>query len=380
MNNLDNKVVVFTDLADYTLKSSLLTAKQLKEFVIDKQDEIILPLIKKYNWKLVKYLWDSYMILFDNIDNSLDFSIRLQKKLQEYNKNIKFNLKKIELKIVLNYWSILRKKTILWEEYFWDTINIASRILEKTPRNRIFITKTIFDKINNDSIILAKLWVYSFKWLVYKIPLYEVVYDKNLVWDSKELLSWKVKFLNLEEKIRNIDDIIFKVSSVAFLLTIQPIPLFDNYFLVLLHIYLLKQIALKYNINLSKKQIKEIISTIFLSIGWIYSTNQLITWLSKIWLPFVWWYLMAPTNFALTYWLWKVFSNYFYYKEQKEELTSQNIKDIFLGSKDKWLKLAKKQKNEIMKIWKEYKKRFADQIWEFKDLLDDFKKNIWKDV
>jgi hypothetical protein len=49
MQNKLEKYIVFTDLADYTLKSSLLTPKQLKELIIDKQDEIILPLIKEFN-------------------------------------------------------------------------------------------------------------------------------------------------------------------------------------------------------------------------------------------------------------------------------------------------------------------------------------------
>jgi hypothetical protein len=49
MTTTIEKFIVFTDLSDYTLKSSLLTPKQLKEFIIDKQDELILPLIKDFN-------------------------------------------------------------------------------------------------------------------------------------------------------------------------------------------------------------------------------------------------------------------------------------------------------------------------------------------
>jgi hypothetical protein len=73
--------------------------------------------------------------------------------------------------------------------------------------------------------------------------LYELFYDKNI--DNSKLVFHKTKHLiNNEEKINKIDDIIFKVSSVAFLLTIQPLPFVDNYTLVILHLYLLKEIAL----------------------------------------------------------------------------------------------------------------------------------------
>jgi len=375
-NNIE-KFIVFTDLSDFTLKSSLLTPKQLKELVIDKQDEIILPLIKKYNWELIKYIWDSYLILFNDILNSVNFSIDLQNILLDFNKNIKFSLNKLEIKIVINYWNILKKRTILWTEYFWDSLNISSRILEKTPKNKIFITKSIFDFLDKTKFNIQKLWIYSFKWVIYKIPLFELIYTDIDLWNSKELLLWK-KEKNNTFDIKEVDNLIFKVSSVAFILTIQPIPLLDNYFLVLLHIYLLKEIALLYNINLSDSQIKQIISTIFLSIWWIYSTNQLITWIWKIGLPIIWWYLLAPWNFALTYWLWKIFSNYFYYKQNNEKLTNENIKNIFLWTKDKGFEIAKKQKKDILESGKKYKEIFISHIDSLKQIFEKIKDIIKK--
>ena len=375
-NNIE-KFIVFTDLSDFTLKSSLLTPKQLKELVIDKQDEIILPLIKKYNWELIKYIWDSYLILFNDILNSVNFSIDLQNILLDFNKNIKFSLNKLEIKIVINYWNILKKRTILWTEYFWDSLNISSRILEKTPKNKIFITKSIFDFLDKTKFNIQKLWIYSFKWVIYKIPLFELIYTDIDLWNSKELLLWK-KEKNNTFDIKEVDNLIFKVSSVAFILTIQPIPLLDNYFLVLLHIYLLKEIALLYNINLSDSQIKQIISTIFLSIWWIYSTNQLITWIWKIGLPIIWWYLLAPWNFALTYWLWKIFSNYFYYKQNNEKLTNENIKNIFLWTKDKGFEIAKKQKKDILESGKKYKEIFINNIDSLKQIFEKIKDIIKK--
>jgi len=365
------KYVVFTDLADYTLKSSLLTPKQLKEFIIDKQDKLILPLIKKYNWKLVKYIWDSYLILFDTLINSVQFAIKLQKELRKYNKDIKFNLKKIELKIVINYWKLLEKNTSIWKEYFWDVINISSRILEKSSKNRIIVTQIIYDLLKQKKydINIEKIWDFIFKWVIYKVSLYEIIYDKRFKKAEIEdkILNEKIK------KIKEIDKVIFNVSSVAFLLTIQPLPLLDRYFIVLLHLYLLREIALKYGINLSVKESKEILTTILLSIWWIYWTNQLLTSLWKIGLPFVWWYLFAPTNFALTYWLWKVFSNYFYYKEEKVKLTNENIKDIFLWTREKWLSIAKSQKTTIIVTWKKYKDKIFDKIDELKKIYQDLK-------
>ena len=62
--------VVFTDIKDFTLKTSLLTQLQITKF-LNKQDEIVLPIIVKYFWKVVKTIWDAYMIVFEKAENAV---------------------------------------------------------------------------------------------------------------------------------------------------------------------------------------------------------------------------------------------------------------------------------------------------------------------
>ena len=74
--------VVFTDIKNFTLKTSLLTQMQIWNF-LNKQDEIVLPIISKYFWKIIKTIWDSYMIVFEKAENAVIASIEIQKKLQD---------------------------------------------------------------------------------------------------------------------------------------------------------------------------------------------------------------------------------------------------------------------------------------------------------
>jgi uncharacterized protein (DUF697 family) len=288
--------------------------------------------------------------------------------LDDYNKPIKFSLKKIELKIIINFWELLKKETKIWIDYFWESLNIASRILDKAEKNNIYVTEPIYQKIKNNINNIKYIWDFSFKWVIYKIPLYII---GN--WNSNLEVNLHDEYTNI---IIDVDNLIFKISSVAFLLTVQPIPILDRYFMVLLHLYLLEEIALKYWIKLSKNQIKEIIWVIFLSIGSIYSSSQFISWIWKIGLPIIWWYILAPMNFSITYALWKVFSNYFYYKQKKQKFTNEDIKVVFLWTKDKWMAIAKKNKQNILNTWKKYKdiivkkiKKFDDLYLEIKDLI-----------
>ena len=150
MKHIDSMywVIVFTDIKGFTLKTSLLTQKQIED-ILNKQDEIVLPIIKKNGWKIIKTMWDSYMIIFEKPLNSINASIEIQRKLNIYNLSVKLNLYKIEIRITADYWLLNKKENLIWEDYFWTSVNIASRLQDKTPENKIFISWELQKEIKN---------------------------------------------------------------------------------------------------------------------------------------------------------------------------------------------------------------------------------------
>lgn len=353
--------VVFTDIKDFTLKTSLLTQMQIWKF-LNKQDEIVLPIISKYFWKIIKTIWDSYMIVFEKAENAVIASIEIQKKLEEYNSNIELNLYKLELRVSIDYWYLEREINLNWEDFFWETVNISSRLQHKTPENKIFITsnvKTNIDYLRNINCLY--LWKTSFKWVLYEVDIYEVLFEDEKIIAFK---NWEIKEKNindflltedLKQRINEIDDTIFKFSSVAAILWIQPIPFLDVYSVLPFHIYLLKEIAKKYSIEINTKESKEILTTVIWSIWSSYILSQSVVWLSKIWMIWFWWYIMMPLNFGLTYAMWKILSMYFYQKSQWAKATNSEIKELFKYSIKSWKDIAKKDTNKIKEVWKKYK-------------------------
>lgn len=367
--------VVFTDIKDFTLKTSLLTQMQIWKF-LNKQDEIVLPIISKYFWKIIKTIWDSYMIVFEKAENAVNTSIEIQKKLEEYNSNIELNLYKLELRISIDYGDLEREINLNWEDFFWEAVNISSRLQHKTPENKIFVTWSIKRNIDHfKNINCLYLWKTSFKWVLYEVDIYEVLYENEKIEAFK---NWKIKSKNindflltsdLKQKINEIDNTIFKFSSVAAILWIQPIPFLDIYSVVPFHIYMLKEIAKKYSIKINTKESKEILTTIIWSIWSSYILSQSVVWLSKISMIWFWWYIMMPLNFGLTYTMWKILSMYFYQKSQWVKATNYEIKKLFKYSIKSWKYIAKKEKNHINEIWKKYKDSFLKTI-------DKYYKNV----
>ncbi len=360
--------VVFTDIKDFTLKTSLLTQLQITKF-LNKQDEIVLPIIVKYFWKVVKTIWDAYMIVFEKAENAVIASIEIQQKLEEYNSSIELNLYKLELRISIDYGDLEREINLNWEDFFWEAVNVSSRLQNKTPENKIFITSNVHRNVEQiRNIYSLYLWKTTFKWVLYEIDIYEIIYNSNQINLLKE---GKLKHKDINEflltddlkwKIKDIDDTIFKFSAVAAIIWIQPIPFLDIYSVLPFHLYLLNEIAKKYNIKLTIKESKEIMTTIIWSVWSSYLLSQSIVWISKIWMIWVGWYLMMPLNFAMTFSIWKIISFYFYKKSQWVKATNSEMKELFKYSIKSGKDIAKKDKNKIMEIWTKYKDSFSKKI------------------
>ncbi|MDD3144963.1 MAG: adenylate/guanylate cyclase domain-containing protein [Candidatus Gracilibacteria bacterium] len=353
--------VVFTDIKDFTLKTSLLTQMQIGKF-LNKQDEIVLPIISKYFGKIIKTIGDSYMIVFEKAENAVIASIEIQKKLEEYNSNIELNLYKLELRVSIDYGYLEREINLNGEDFFGETVNISSRLQHKTPENKIFITsnvKTNIDYLRNiNCLYLGKT---SFKGVLYEVDVYEVLFEDEKIAAFK---NGKIKEKNindflltddLKQKINEIDNTIFKFSSVAAILGIQPIPFLDVYSVLPFHIYLLKEIAKKYSIEINTKESKEILTTVIGSVGSSYILSQSVIGLSKIGMIGFGGYVMMPLNFGLTYSMGKILSMYFYQKSQGAKATNSEIKELFKYSIKSGKDIAKKDKNQIKEIGKKYK-------------------------
>ncbi|MDD2907501.1 MAG: adenylate/guanylate cyclase domain-containing protein [Candidatus Gracilibacteria bacterium] len=360
--------VVFTDIKDFTLKTSLLTQFQIGNF-LNKQDEIVLPIITKYFGKVIKTIGDSYMIVFEKAENAVLSSIEIQKKLEEYNSNIELNLYKLELRISIDYGNLEREINLNGEDFFGETVNIASRLQQKTPENKIFITGNIQKNIENiENINCLYLGKTSFKGVLYEVDIYEVLYENKIILDFK---NGKIKSKNiddflltqdLKQKINEIDNTIFKFSSVAAIVGIQPIPFLDIYSVLPFHIYLLKEIAKKYGIKITQNESKEIMTTVIGSVGSSYMLSQGVVGLSKIGTLGLGGYLMMPLNFGLTYAMGKILSLYFYQKSQGVKATNSEIKELFKYSIKSGKSIAKKDKNKIIEIGKKYKDSFLKKL------------------
>jgi hypothetical protein len=294
---------------------------------------MVIPSIKKYSWKVVKTIWDAFLIVFDNVEDAINATIEIQKRLNHYNSKVNFNLNKIELKIIINYWDVQKEKTLIWEDYFWDVINIASRLQGQLIENRIYATSDVINKLDNDTKVNFKyLWRTSLRWILYKIWVYEILYDENLATNPIIEKNANNILLTQELKIKKNDvyNIVIESSLITAIVWIQNIPLIWEFMMLPFHMFLLKKIANKFQVSLYKREIPKVISTMFFSLFWTLLIILFADYLRTTSMSPYSLYFSVLLNFSLTFLIWNFLSKYFYIKSQEIENTNKGVKNMLV--------------------------------------------------
>ena len=126
------KAIVFTDMADFTKISAQDEQKALD--LIQKQNEIIKPIVEKHNGEWLKELGDGLLFSFDSSLEAVRCSIEIQEILKDVDD--------LNIRIGIHQGDIFIKEG----DVFGDDVNIASRVEGIAPIGGVAIS----DKVHKD--------------------------------------------------------------------------------------------------------------------------------------------------------------------------------------------------------------------------------------
>jgi uncharacterized protein (DUF697 family) len=360
----EKKYVILTDIKEFTYKNGLLTNQQIEK-MLWAFDDIVMRWAEKYNISVVKSIWDAYLCFSDEIINAYDFSQYIIQESQKYDDQEKLEIKHMALRVSITYGDVVENKAMKLDDFFWESINLASRIIGITPRWKIFCTQQVRQLLPTKQYS-KDLWEHSFHGILSKTNLFSLTKISQqdilkIAWNKKSLL-------------KECETIVFQSACVSAILSSQPIPFIENFNVIGVHLYMIVKISQKLErwvtLKSSSKICKEVISPLWLGYFWMQGSNTV----AKILLPWIGWYLFSPISFAVTYAMWKVYTAYLLYAISGETLENWEIKDIFLKQKSIWRDLAKKEKKNILKIGKSF---YKDVLWIKKELwYSDVQKDL----
>jgi HEAT repeat protein/class 3 adenylate cyclase len=164
--------VMFTDVKGYTEFSSKASLSEVMS-MLKQHDEILQPVFEKYGGEALKKIGDSFLVVFDNHNNSLLSAIDIQRQLEIYNSNVS-DEKKLAIRIAINSGSVIRTEN----DVLGDAVNLASRLEGIADAFEIVISEYTFERINKDIFEIEEYGVHSLKGIKKPIQAYKIEWNK----------------------------------------------------------------------------------------------------------------------------------------------------------------------------------------------------------
>lgn len=135
--------VLFTDMKGSTTfykKHGNLAGR----IMIQKLNDMLFPIIQKHRGVVVKTIGDSIMAYFTSPAEALWAAVKMQKHLQEYNRENSAE-NRLLIRTAINYGhGIIEKNDI-----FGDVVNIAGKLISNCDALQIIVTESLYEKVKN---------------------------------------------------------------------------------------------------------------------------------------------------------------------------------------------------------------------------------------
>jgi class 3 adenylate cyclase/tetratricopeptide (TPR) repeat protein len=143
--------VLFTDICGYTQYMDT-KGDIVGRGMLQKHNDIVLPLIEKHEGVIIKTIGDAVMATFSTPLAAVKASIAIQNGLYEHNKKIE-PADRIHVKIGINMGEALMDET----DVFGDAVNVASRIQSQAGKDQILISRNVYEQVGGSEDILCRL-------------------------------------------------------------------------------------------------------------------------------------------------------------------------------------------------------------------------------
>ena len=164
--------ILFTDIENSTRMWE--TRGDIKgRVLVNRHNQLLFPIIKKYRGKIIKTIGDSIMASFKEPGNAVKASIAMQQIIyRERQDDKRFNLK---IRIGLHTGKALVEK----DDVFGDVVNVAARVEAESLGNQILVSGSTASKLRNKEFNLEKYGSFSPRGKKAKVNLFECDWEEQ---------------------------------------------------------------------------------------------------------------------------------------------------------------------------------------------------------
>ena len=165
-----NLTIMFTDMKGFTSRTSEQSRSETM-VMLQKHEELLLPLITARGGKLVKTIGDAFLVTFESPTDAVLAGVELQARLSEHNKEVLHESERIEIRIAINTGEVSETNT----DIYGEAVNIAARIEGLAEPNEIYFTESTFLSMNKSEVPTAEIGYRALKGIPTKIKVYKVL-------------------------------------------------------------------------------------------------------------------------------------------------------------------------------------------------------------
>ena len=183
--------IVFTDIKGFTERTSHIDREAVSR-LLQKHEELLLPLVKNYDGVLIKTIGDAFLLSFASPTNAVLCAVMMQERLKEFNSSVS-DSEKIEIRIAMNTGEVILRDG----DVYGEPVNVASRIESLTEANEVWFSESTYLAMNRQEVPTSLIGEYRLKGIPEAVRVYRVVRD-----DSSESYAKTVQ--SQLEKIKGI--------------------------------------------------------------------------------------------------------------------------------------------------------------------------------
>ena len=167
--------VVFTDLADYTASVGRADREGLRELIAE-HERRVLPVIEARGGRIVKNLGDSYLALFEAATDAAQASLELANALSAGSG--------FSIRVAMATGDVEG----IDGDVFGEAVNLAARILSKTPAGEVWLSSTSRMCMNQTEVAWESVGRFSLKGIAGETPVYRLV-PEDKTWLPQALVE-----------------------------------------------------------------------------------------------------------------------------------------------------------------------------------------------
>ncbi len=142
--NVQDLVILFTDIQGYSKKAQFLTPQQVSTLIQD-YEKILLALTEAHRGELIKRMGDGHLFVFQEPLAAVLAAIRLQKSLRRFNRYRDEN-SRVVIRIGIHCGKVVRKGQ---GDVLGNTVNIASRLESSAQPGSVLVSDQVHEKVKD---------------------------------------------------------------------------------------------------------------------------------------------------------------------------------------------------------------------------------------